>query len=158
MNRILHAAVACLLLCATASQAYALGGWLEQPSISIGDATDRQLFQVLNHEKFQFVGGFFINWNTTLAYAGNADNLNAFLEKLAKIDSINVAVRFSKHPGGIANPFPLPEKEADVRPCQWKIEHWAGMKKVTVEIFVGEGAIDVEQLRLPEIKAAPDAD
>src|SRR4051812_14539424 len=82
-----------------AREAFALGGTLEKPSLSVSTDSGRNAkdwLDVLSNKKFQFIVGDFINWNTNLYYAGDTSSLNDFLADLAAVDGTTIRVSFSK--------------------------------------------------------------
>jgi hypothetical protein len=96
----------CAILLALDSnfQVHAMAGDLNHPSIALpADAPQKfreQIMAILNDKDCKFLGGHFINANTTLQYGGSAEALSRMLAQLAECDGIRVQVTFVKKPGG----------------------------------------------------------
>jgi hypothetical protein len=151
----LHPVVLVLLMVSgIPARAFALGGDLDEPSLSIGDPVDQKLYDVLKDKQHKFTGGYFINWNTTLGYRGDAEALNRMFSDLEKIDGLELNIRFSKDRGSVSSPFRKPEKNAQPRECQWTINHWAGQKSIGLTVYLGDQKLDITQLRLPPMRGA----
>ena len=140
--------------------AYAMGGNLSTPSISIpGDPQTKQLDPVVKkmadalmaHQKM-FTGGSFLNSHSVLYFGGGTDGVNALLADLAKIEGAELRIKFAKEAGVTEWMFPGKDLPTG-RPCDCKIDHlgWGAARLVTVTIFLGGSRIDPEALELPVI-------
>ena len=121
------------------------------------DFVTRGCHEALAEQTELFVGGWFINSHTKLYFRGDAKQISAALERLAKIEGAELSIRFSKQPGLAEQPFPAEqpaptEKPAD-RSCQWMVEHnaWTTATALQVVIYVGDPSLDLEELSLPMV-------
>jgi hypothetical protein len=167
MRRCLFVAGVLACLFASTELAHGLGGNLDRPGIAVPtvgqgddkkpDATVKAMHEALSDQKDLFVGGWFINSHTKLYFRGDAKQISAALERLAKIDGAEITVRLSKQAGVAQQPFPVeesapPEKPAD-RSCQWMVEHnaWTTATALQVVIYLGDPAVEIEELSLPTV-------
>lgn len=152
---------ASLVLTLTEREAFALAGVLKSPSIAIAvDASGspkspglKKALDVLRDKKYEYVIGSFINSASRLCYAGETDDLNRFLDELAKIDGIQVSVSFSREKGWAESPFDGPKHKKG--PCQWEVFHMG--QRFQVKAYLGDGKIDIEKLVLPAINGSGQA-
>lgn len=145
MNRTLVAFVASLLPAA----AFALGGTLDRPGLATPAGVDlRPAIEVLSDDAFDYTTGWFINSHSMLCYAGDAADLNRFLDALSRVDGVTLSLRFSKETGPESSPFPGGPAP---KPCQWSVDHnaWGDAGLLSVTVYLGDGKIDFEQLALP---------
>lgn len=137
--------------------ARAEGGVLDSPSISLPAGVQFDALKVLADKRHRFIRGSHINWSTALYYAGEAKDLNAFISALLDIPGTTVSVRFSKEAGvAIVPAFNKANEAIGDEPCQWRVSHTAGRKTYRhfdVLVYLGDGKIDVEQLRMPVMKS-----
>ena len=136
------------------SRAFALGGTLTAPSLSVPTAPGRSAddwLRVLSDKEYKFVVGDFVNWNTNLYYSGGTESLNSFLTDLTAVDATVIHVSFSKESATAASAF----GDGPTGPCQWKIFH-SGLEPEAfdVTIYLGDGKIDISKLSLPAIRSA----
>ena len=102
MKKMMTFAVLAFLALASIS-AFALSEALHQPSILFpkGYDTNRseQVLSVLRSNKFHFLGGLVSywspEWSTTLVYEGDGKSLTEFLQTLARVKGIHVAITYS---------------------------------------------------------------
>jgi len=154
-------AVAGIVAC-FAQTAYALGGNLKTPGISIPlDRPDGgennvavRINQVLVDHQTQFVNGSFINSYTSLNFKGNSEKLNSLLKELAEIEGSKISILFSKEKGIGRIAFPAEGLQDEA--CQWTISHngRSDAELITLTIFLGDGLIELDQLKLPTIRGA----
>ncbi len=153
------AAILAVLSLLAAREAFALGGTLERPSLSVSAASGRNAkdwLDVLSKKKYHFISGDFINWNTNLYYGGDTASLNDFLADLAAVEGTTIRVSFSKEAKTAQPAFGGDEKLRG--PCQWWIQHSGFEPEVfQITIFLGDGKIDVSQLTLPAIHSPQNA-
>ena len=150
------------LVACCAQTAHALGGNLKTPGISIPldrpDGSENivasKIHQVLVKHQNQFVNGSFINAFTTLNFKGNSEKLNSLLDDLAEIEGSKISILFSKEQGSGRIVFPAEGLQDEA--CQWSISHNGGAEAelVTLTIYLGDGVIELDQLRLPSIRGA----
>lgn len=151
--RRLSTALLVVLSLLSAREAFALGGTLERPSLSVSTDSGRnakEWLDVLSNKKFHYIVGDFINWNTNLYYAGDTASLNDFLADLAAVEGTTIRVSFSKESKNAEPAFGGAESQRG--PCQWSIQH-SGFDPATfnISIFLGDGKVDIGQLNLPAI-------
>lgn len=129
-----------LSLCFATCRALALAGDLERPSIALPESTDQgwrdAVMQVLNERSAEYLGGRFINANTTLRYGGNSEPLSRFLAGLAKCPGTRIVITFTK--------------DAD---AHWVVQHYGGAdaRRFHIRIRTGTAGLPLEELRLPDI-------
>jgi hypothetical protein len=156
MRLALSVAVAISLSLLAARSAFALGGTLTTPSISVATASGRDAkdwLAVLANKKYAFIVGDFINATTNLYYAGDTASLNSFLSDLAAVDGTEIEVMFSKESKDASSAFG--SDQGHTGPCQWQIQHLGYTPEVFhVTVFLGDGKIDIAQLALPPIHSA----
>jgi hypothetical protein len=145
-----------------ATPAFGMGGLLKEPSLSfsVPAATGtaelgktkmpeplQKLLNVLSDKKRKFVGGYFINWETHLYYAGDASQLDRFLDELAKAGG-RIHLQLSKAASGTM--LKLGDDVMQSGPAQWEVAHNSslGDDRFDVTIYLGDGKIDVEKLHL----------
>ena len=154
-------AVAGIVAC-FAQTAHALGGNLKTPGISIPlDRPDGgennvavRINQVLVDHQTQFVNGSFINSYTSLNFKGNTEKLNSLLNDLAEIEGSKISILFSNEKGLGRVAFPAAGLQDEA--CQWTISHngRSEAELVTLTIYLGDGLIELDQLKLPSIRGA----
>jgi hypothetical protein len=140
--------------------AYGMGANLGVPSISISadpqtkkmDPVVKKLDEVLKAHQKEYTGGSFLNAHTVLYFGGKTAGVNALLADLAKIEGVEIMVKFSKDAGVTRWMFPDKDTPAD-RPCDCEVDHlgWGAGRAVTLTVYLGGGRIDPEELQLPPI-------
>lgn len=162
--------IAGLAILAPPRIAWGLAGKLDRPSIAVPtvgqdtvgeksgaegvagvpDPVCSAIQKVLSEHARQFVSGRFINAHSTLEFSGNTVELNALLKDLAAVEGAKIQIRFSK---GTDQLLQRTDPGEDAPPYQWSIEHnaWGDAQLLTVTIFVGDGKIKIEDLRIPTI-------
>ena len=128
------------------------GGILDSPSIALPAGVQYDALEVLADKQYRFIRGSHINWSTNLYYAGEAKDLGAFLTALIEIPGTTVSIRFSKEAGVATVPaFNEANETIGDEPCQWRVNHTAGRKyrHFDILVYLGDGTIDIEELRLP---------
>jgi hypothetical protein len=92
-----------LIVGAMGLSAYGMMGELKEPSASFSvnypESGQALVMKALNRKDCKCLGGYFINWFTTLNYAGGTDALNGFVADLARCPKSTVSVRFKKDAG-----------------------------------------------------------
>ena len=123
-----------------ASDVFALAGELKRPGISLSTKyskeTRERIMKVLNREDARFVGGRFINWFTTMNYAGDAKALSLFMEELAKIPGVVLSVSFVK------------DRILDEAP--WSVQHEAHGNRFHIRVSMNSD-LKFEDIYIPEI-------
>jgi hypothetical protein len=113
MKRLL-APLFCAVFLATVTDALGLAGDLKEPGVAFSqsypDAARQQVMAALNRPDCKFLKGHFINWHTSLFYAGETMGLNLFLADLAKCDGVTLTVLFTSEP-------------VATEPCDWVVSH-----------------------------------
>lgn len=121
--------------------AFALAGELKRPGISLStkhsQETRERIMKVLNREDAKFVGGRFINWFTTMHYAGDAKALSLFMDELAKIPGVVLSVSFVK------------DRIFDEAP--WSVHHEAHGNRFHIRVSMNSD-IKMEEIYIPEIR------
>lgn len=140
-----------LILNLCGSRVYALAGPLDRPGISIpdGDAVVMKLHEVLSDDSREFVGGHFVNWFSTLTFAGNTEDINKLLDELSKIEGLTMSIRFQSDRGLYEQAFPSNEPH-DPHPFDYQIKHEGG-RSIEITIHVSKAGVDLENLRLPDM-------
>jgi hypothetical protein len=132
------ATVAVLLACA--APVFALAGTLDSPGVAFsGDYPKKardQVMAALTRKDCKFLGGEFVNWFTTLRYAGDTKALNLFLGDLVKCPGAAVHVGFKK-------------LDDD---CAWRVSHDAHGNRFQIEVNLNSKKISIEDLYIPEAK------
>ncbi len=132
----------CLLL-AAAVNGLALAGTLKEPGIAFAqdypEAARQQVMAVLNRPGSKFLKGSFVNWRTSLLYAGETKELNLFLGDLAKCPGVTLHVSF------VADPIPG-------EPCDWVVAHDSTRNTFHVRVNLKSERIKLPDLSLPEVK------
>jgi len=157
--------VACVVLMAIAAStpAFGMAGLLKEPGLSLSAPAStrlsnvktpenvKRLLSVLRSKKQKFVGGYFVNWETHLYYAGETSKLDQFLDDLATAGG-RIHLHFSKKVNGTR--LDLGGEVMDSDPAQWEVAHDPnlGEDRFDVIIFLGDGKIDLEKLHLPEMR------
>ncbi len=163
-----HVAIGFACFCAVqaASPAFGMGGLLKQPGLAFSTsastgaaelgkaklpAQTQKLINVLSDKKQKFVGGYFINWETHLYYAGDAAHLDRFLDELAKAGG-RIHLHLSKAMSGTT--LKMGDDVMESGPAQWEVAHnpFLGDDRFDVTIYLGDGKIDPEKLHL-ELKS-----
>ena len=75
------------------------------------------------------------------------------LQELSEIDGAEISVRFSQGADLLRPTAPGEGKTID-ESSQWSIDHngWANPQHLSVTIYLGEGAIKLDELQLPTIR------
>lgn len=141
--------------------AWGLAGEITSPALACPVATNGDADPVvvrINHALKEstksFAHGHFINAHTVLAFGGDTRELNAMLERLAKIDGVEISVRFS---GNVkdSQPTQLALRVATDTPrdSAWSIDHsaWNDPHLLTITINLDAPSIDREALVIPNI-------
>ncbi len=140
----LLAPLLCAVLFATATNAFALAGELKKPNVAFSqdypEAARKQVMAALNRSDSKFLTGNFVNWHTSLLYAGDTKALNQFLDALAKCPGVTLHVSF------VATD-PIPGE-----PCDWHVGHDAHRNQFHVRVNLKSGRIKLPDLYLPEVK------
>ncbi len=135
----------CLLFTA-AVNCLALAGDLKEPGVAMAqgypEAARQQVMAALNRPDCKFLKGSFINWHTSLLYAGETKALNLFLADLAKCPGATLHVSF------VADPIP---GEA----CDWVVAHDAHANSFHVRLNLKSERLKLPDLHLPEVKGPP---
>ncbi len=135
----------CAALIATATNAFALAGDLKEPGVALPQdypkAAQVQVMAALKQPDCKFLKGSFINWHTTLLYAGETKALNQFLEALAKCPGITLHVSFTTDP--------VPRDDGQ---CDWFVSHDAHANSFHVRVNLKSERVKLPDLYLPEVK------
>lgn len=101
--------------------------------------------------KDQFLGGYFINWRSTLYFAGKTEDLNRMLDELSRTARARVAARFSSEPNDL--PRPMSGMNIAIKGKQggahWRLTHDGGTG-FGITVYLVKGGVDLTKLRLPE--------
>ncbi|HEV3006576.1 MAG TPA: hypothetical protein VGX78_19050 [Pirellulales bacterium] len=138
-----------------------MAGKLDRPSIAVpatgpdgpADPTVERMQKTLLDHTNLFSGGSFINAHSTLNFKGSAKELSTMLQELSEIDGTEISIRFSHEADPI---FAAATDEGktieESRP--WSIDHngWANAQHLSVTIYLGDGAIKLDELHLPMIR------
>lgn len=139
----LLAPLLCAALLATATNALALAGDLKEPGVALPHAYPKSAQELvraaLTLADCKFLGGRFINWHTSLNYAGDTKALNQFLDALAKCPGITLHVTF------VADPM-LHEGS------DWHLSHDAHENSFHVRVSLKSDRIKLPDLRVPAAK------
>ncbi len=132
-----------LLLGGVTFPAFGLAGDLREPGLAFPvdfpDSARAAIMAALRPAGASFVGGRFVNWVTTLRYAGDTQTLNHFLDGLVKCPGVAVSVRFQP-------------REPDPG-CEWTLSHSAEEPgEVTVQVNLRSGRVRLEDLVIPAAK------
>jgi hypothetical protein len=75
-----------------------------------------------------------------LNFGGDAKELSKLLQELSEIDGAELSICFAH--------------EAGEEPRQWSIDHngWANPQHLQFTIYLGEGAVKLDELQLPMIR------
>ena len=130
-------------LLATAADVRALAGDLKEPGVALPQdypkASQDQVMAALKRPDCKFLGGRFINWHTSLNYAGDTKALNQFLDALAKCPGVTLHVTF------VADPM-LHEGS------DWHVSHDAHENSFNVRVSLKSDRIKLPDLRVPAAK------
>lgn len=134
--------MAALIVGAAQASVFALAGNLESPGVSFANdypASSRALvMKALNRADCKFLGGSFINWTTTLRYAGRSDALNAFMGDLMKCPHSTINIRFRK----------------DLSDADWEVTHIpSDGDRFDININLTSKHVKLDELLLPEFKS-----
>lgn len=133
----------CAALLATVTDALGLAGDLTEPGVAFSqsypDGARQQVMAALQRSDCKFLKGRFINWHTTLFYAGETKALNLFLADLAKCPGVTLSVSFTADP--VAG-----------EPCDWAISHDSMTNRFAVRVNLKSERIKLPDVSLPEIK------
>ena len=126
-----------------APRAFALAGQLDQPGVALPadypKIAQEQVAAALKWPDCRFLKGHFINWHTSLLYAGDTKALNLLLDALAKCPGVTLHVSF------VADPIPG-------EPCDWVVAHDALANSFHVLVNLKSERITLPELYLPEVK------
>ncbi|MFT7640853.1 MAG: hypothetical protein ACI9G1_002597 [Pirellulaceae bacterium] len=115
------------------NSAFALGGKLDSPGVAFSSnylqAAQKQVMAALERKECKFVSGSFVNWFTTLRYAGDTNAVNLMANDLAKCPGTTVTVTFKR----------LDEK------CDWTLFHVANENSIHIQINLNSQQIDIEK-------------
>jgi hypothetical protein len=136
-----HIVMAALIVGAAQASVFALAGVLDAPGVSFAKdypASSRALvMKALNRADCKFLGGSFINWSTTLRYAGGSHALNAFMGDLTKCPHATINIRFRK----------------DLSDADWEVSHTpSGGDRFDILINLTSQQVKLDELMLPEFK------
>lgn len=142
----LLAPLLCAALFATATDAFGLAGDLKEPGVAFSqnypDGARQQVMAALNRPDSKFLKGHFINWHTSLFFAGETKALNLFLADLAKCVGVTLTVIFTSDP-------------VAAEPCDWVVSHDSMTNHFAVRVNLKSNRIKLEELSLPEVKGPP---
>ena len=134
----------CAALLATATDALALMGELKEPGVALPQdypkAAQQQVTAALKQPDSKFLKGSFINWHTSLLYAGETKALNQFLDALAKCPGVTLHVSFvatATIPG---------------EPCDWHVSHDAHENTFHIRVNLQSERIKLPDLYVPSAK------
>ena len=127
--------------------AFGMAGDLDKPSLSFSqNSTIRdKVMGVISSKEFKFLGGHFINADTTLEYAGDSAAVNTFLDRLAKCAGVHVHVSFSSDTDGL---FSGEKTDAD-----WTLNHNAWIDDSVFNVMVRTERIAKSAVRIPKAKS-----
>jgi hypothetical protein len=134
-------ALTALALCVvTARPAFAKAGPLDSPKVAFPadypEAAKRQVRKALQRKGCKFLRGYFVNWHTTIHYAGDAASLNGQIGDLVRCPGVEVSVRFRKL-----------NDHGD-----WLLLHDARANRFEIQINLDSERVDLEKLVLPSAK------
>lgn len=133
------------VLVTTAANAFALAGNLTEAGVALPagypKAAQEQVMAALKRADCKFLKGHFINWHTSLRYAGETKALNQFLEALAKCPGVTLHVSFTTDP--------LPRDDGQ---CDWFVSHDAHANSFHVRVNLKSERLKLPDLRLPVVK------
>ena len=142
MKLFIQILVAALLL-GGVGNVFALMAELKEPGVAhttdYPKAAQEQVAAALKRPDYKFLKGHFINWHTSLLYAGDTKALNLFLDALAKCPGVTLHVSF------VSDPIPG-------EPCDWNVAHDALANSFNVRVNLSSGRIQLPDLYLPEVK------
>ena len=128
MKLFIQILVAALLL-GGVGNVFALMAELKEPGVAhttdYPKAAQEQVAAALKRPDYKFLKGHFINWHTSLLYAGDTKALNLFLDALAKCPGVTLHVSF------VSDPIPG-------EPCDWHVSHMAYENKFHVRVNLGD--------------------
>lgn len=149
-----------LIASCLAQTAYGLGGSLTSPGIAVPrngpnggeNPVAAKIHETLMNHRTQFVNGWFVNSHSSMNFAGDTEELNSLLTDLSEIEGSKISIKFSNEKGVAQAKFA--EAGAQNLACQWSISHdgSAQPEAVTMTIYLGDGLIQIDQLRLPTIR------
>jgi hypothetical protein len=136
-------------------------GTLDRPSIAVpaigpdgaADPTVSRMRKTLQDHTTLFSGGSFVNAHSTLNFRGTAKELSTMLHELSEIDGAEISIRFSQG-ADILRPKVASEEESIDESSPWSIDHngWANPQHLSVTIYLGHGAMKLDELQLPTIR------
>jgi hypothetical protein len=139
----LLAPLLCAAFFATVTNALGLAGDLKEPGVAFSqsypDGARQQVMAALNRPDSKFLKGRFINWHTSLFYAGETKALNLLLADLAKCAGVTLTVLFTSDPVG-------------AEPCDWVVSHDSMRNHFAVRVNLKSDRIKLADLALPEVK------
>jgi hypothetical protein len=131
------AVTAAVALSAAAPFAFAIAGSVESPEVPFAadypEEAKQKVRAALRREDSKFLRGFFVNWFTTLHYAGDTEALNLFIGDLLKCPGAKVSVGFKK----------LGEQG------EWLVTHNSLENSFLIQINLDSEQVELEKLRLP---------
>ena len=139
----LLAPLLCAALLATTTDALALAGELKEPGVAHAQgypqAAQEQVRAALTRPDCKFLGGRFINWHTSLLYAGETKALNLFLDALAKCPGVTLHISFVEDPILSAG-------------SDWHVSHDAHANSFHIRVNLKSERIKLPDLHLPQVK------
>lgn len=142
----LLAPLLCSAFFAAATNALGLAGDLKEPGVAFSqnypDGARQQVMAALNRPDCKFLKGNFINWHTSLFYAGETKALNLLLADLAKCAGVTLTVLFTSDP-------------VAAEPCDWVVSHDSMRIHFAVRVNLKSDRIKLPDLTLPEVKGPP---
>ena len=140
----LLAPLLCAILLATATDALALAGELKEPGVALPQdypqTAQEQVMAALKRPDCKFLKGSFINWHTSLLYAGETKALNQFLDALAKCPGVTLHVSF------------VATDTIPGEPCDWHVSHDAHANSFHIRVNLKSERIKLPDLYLPPTK------
>lgn len=113
---------------------------LKAPGVAFaqGYPADAQakVMSALTRAELKFLGGYGLNWHTTLRYCSETAGVNRLLADLANCPGVAIQVRFVRI-----------DDECDVR-----VNHEGHNNNFQVEVNLKPGRIRIEELELPSVK------
>ena len=138
MNKIKSAILLLLVSALLVPMAFGRAQDLDKPSLAFPQASAlrEKVMRVISSKQIKFLHGRMINASTTLQYAGDSTNLNAFLEQLAKCEGATVNVSFS----------------GDKSDTDWTLAHNALSDASEFSVIVHTARIPESEVRIPKRK------
>jgi hypothetical protein len=149
MKRLFAVGGFALLVFGASFRVHAMAGELSSPSLAFPAAFPQEsrtrVIAILGDPECKFLGGHFINADTTLEYGGKTAALNRLLEKLSQCDGIQVHLAFS---GGRAAAWTLSNGSTN---ASWTVRHngWADAGWIEIQVNTSSGLIELGLLEIP---------